>query len=160
MAKRVHKIKLVLPTNYSFKLIGIVSSENDYTVSWAINEALNITFKKENPLEILEKKTNRIKEFTRFLFKDKNLDIKYTLIANKSKTEDSIEEQNVFTSNSNTKTDYLIKEQKQIDYFFKIEAEINPIPPNIIKKIKSSKAILATFDILPTDLKSKYDLLF
>ena len=159
MAKRVHKIKLILPADYSFKLIGIVSSENDYTVSWAINDALNITFKKDKPLEVVVKKTNLIKEFTRFSFKDENLDIKYTLIANKSKIEDSIEEQNVFISN-NLKTDYLIKEQKQIDYFFKIEAEANPISPNIIKKIKSSKAILATFDILPTDLKSKYDLLF
>lgn len=136
--KKVHKLKL--DADYGFKLIGIVSSENDYTLIWTVNDSLKISLKKEEKLEIIDKKTNAASLFTRFSYSDENTN--YTLIGNKSEN------------------GYLIKEQKQIDYFLKIEGKIDFISPNISKSLKKSKVILATFDILPTDLKSKYNLLF
>lgn len=142
MAKKIQKIKLKLQPDYNFSLIGIVSSENDYTIIWIINEVLKIELKKQPELEVIDKKNNVNKPFVRFLFSDESTATDYTLVSNKSEK------------------GYLVKEQSQIDYFLKIETESDLITPSVLKKLKKSKAILAIFDIPPANLKSKYNLLF
>ena len=138
--KKTKKIKLHLEAEYNFILIGIVSSENDYTLSWAINRALNIALKKEKELEVIEKRTKLTKLFTQFAFSNEKTN--YTLIANKSKNK------------------YLIKEQSTIDFFLKIESESDLSSIIFTKKLKKEKAILATFNIPLHNLKSKDYLLF
>jgi len=133
---------LNIEADYSFKLLGIVSSENDYTITWVINKALNIHLTKQNELEIVDKKTKTSAEFSRFSFNDEIQDITYTLISNKSDK------------------GILIKEQSQIDFFLKIEAKTDSLSDDYLKKIKTNKEVLAIFDISPTNLKSGYNLHF
>ncbi|PIB34811.1 hypothetical protein BFP72_05025 [Reichenbachiella sp. 5M10] len=46
------KLKLKTDFLYDFHLIGMISKSKEYTVSWAINQALGIGLKKEEDLEI------------------------------------------------------------------------------------------------------------
>lgn len=136
MPKKVQKIKLKLSSEHSFHLFGIVSSENDYTLSWKLNNTLGINLKKTNDKEIPDNKSEKIKQFSKFEYYSETTDISYLLLSNKSEF------------------GFLIPEQKQIDYFFKVEADAGFDIKNIRTKIKKTKGILAVFKIVIDDLKS------
>jgi arabinogalactan endo-1,4-beta-galactosidase len=55
----------------------------------------------------------------------------------------------------------LIPEQKQTDYFLKIQTEAEFIDlPELVQKIKELPSVLAAFSINPEQLKSKENLIF
>lgn len=47
------KIKLKAKANFNFHLLGIISKSKDYTVSWAINNALDIELVKQDDLPVV-----------------------------------------------------------------------------------------------------------
>jgi hypothetical protein len=58
-------------------------------------------------------------------------------------------------------TSVLIPEKKQVDYFLKIEADINmPLLETILAKINNIKNIVTSYSINPKTLKSRDFLIF
>lgn len=80
MSRSVRKLKLKADYSYDFHLIGIISQAKDYTVSWAINRALNIGLKKEPDLEVDLKNAEKL-TISNFVFE--NDFRRFTLITNK-----------------------------------------------------------------------------
>ncbi|UXP31280.1 IPExxxVDY family protein [Reichenbachiella agarivorans] len=73
--------RLKLHTNYSFDfhLIGIISKSKEYTVSWAINQALGIVLRKEVDLEI-EMKSSGVMRVSNYTYENELL--KFSLLSN------------------------------------------------------------------------------
>ncbi|MBU2913756.1 MULTISPECIES: IPExxxVDY family protein [Reichenbachiella] len=73
------KLKLRTDYRYDFHLIGIISKSKEYTVSWAVNQALGIVLKKESDLEI-EMKNQGVIRVSNYQFEDDLL--RYALLSN------------------------------------------------------------------------------
>ena len=104
--KKIHKFKESTPE--FFLILGLVSSANDYKLSWLINEKIKISLKQKKDYSLQTKKI--LKEFIYYSFEDDKDLIK--LIANKCNK------------------GVLINEFKNIDYFIKISGD------NIMEKTK------------------------
>ncbi|MCK5677554.1 MAG: IPExxxVDY family protein, partial [Flavobacteriaceae bacterium] len=85
----------------------------------------------------------------------------WSLIANKYVFVNSVRsnDNNLFKEES--KTSFLISEKKQVDYFIKINGNIDQIfLQNILSKINNTHNIITSYPIDPYDLKSKDNLIF
>ena len=140
MKKKLHK--LTFKPDYKFFLAGISSSENDYRLSWAINNALKLNLQKSNDLEVITKKHKVPQKFPVYKYIDENSGRQYNLISNK------------------TENGYLISEFRQFDYFFQIYGEIEMKYELMFNTIKKMDNVLAIFKIDPQILKSKQHLIF
>lgn len=80
MTRSVKKLKLNADYSYNFHLIGIISQSKDFTVSWAINKALDIGLKKESDLEVDLKNAEKL-TISNFVFE--NDFRRFTLLNNK-----------------------------------------------------------------------------
>ena len=126
-----------------FKLIGISSHENDYRLSWAINNKLNIELNKTSDLEILNRKFSERQNFSLYSYEDEDTFIKYNLVSN------------------TCDNGFLIEEMKNIDFFLQIFGEVpDSFVENLNHGLKSIDVITASFIIDPNDLKSKSKLIY
>ena len=82
-----------------FTVIGISSHENDYRLTWSLNEQLGLTFVQSKSLISSEK------EFTCFVLEDDNQ--KLTLISNRCNN------------------GFLLEKYKTFDFILKFDAELN-----------------------------------
>ena len=98
MAKQ-NVVKLDAGPVVVFTVIGISSHENDYRLSWSINEQLGISFVQSDSLMIDGK------EFTCFVFEDD--DQKIMLISNRCDN------------------GFLLEKYKNFDFILKFSAELN-----------------------------------
>lgn len=141
MSKKVHKLNL--EPEYSFKLIGISSHENDYRLSWALNNHLNIELTKNPDLEILNHKFAERQNFSLYSFEDEDTFLKYNLLSN------------------TCDNGFLIEEMKNIDFFLQVFGEVpDSFMDSLNKQLKSVDVITATFIIDPNNLKSKSKLIY
>lgn len=146
-----------------FSLIGITCSIEDYRLAYLLNKNLNTNFERsETNLEIEIKATKQ--SFSMFSYKNLHYFNDWYLIANKFfQTELINQPSNLFSAtNYNVETiNYLIPEQKKIDYFIKISGGIEPdYYQNLITTIKSIQQVEAVFKINPDELKSIDFLIF
>lgn len=141
--KEVTRFSLDIEYDYSFVLFGISCHEKDYRITWAINKKLGLELKKENDLEIKEKKQKENSSYPIYSFNREDQYCEYFLIANRSIQ------------------GLLIPEQKQSDYFLKITGNIlNEEKQKILHTLKEINIILTAYEINPEQLKSKQNLLF
>ncbi|MFC2117486.1 IPExxxVDY family protein [Bacteroidota bacterium] len=141
MSKKVHKLEF--RPDYDFSLIGISSHENDYRISWGLNNCLNLKFIKNKDLEIIDNNYPEPQKFSQFSYEDEESMLCYKLIANRCSD------------------GFLIGEMKNIDYFLIIIGETNKsFFDQFIKKIISLSMVIMAFEIDPLSLKSKQKLLF
>ncbi len=158
------KYTLEIEPDYDFVLIGISSHEKDYRFCWALNKKLNIELTKRESLEIKGKKQNTPSFFSFFLHENPDEFLEYAVIANLS--EGKSQESTIHTLFGNLKdgesdSELLIPEQKQMDYFFLIRAEIEDTEiQDLIKKIREMDNVQTTVRIDPKQLKSKQNLIF
>jgi len=138
MSKSI-KLKNIQP-NYEFILIGLVTSEPLYRLSWLVNDILSIQLKESSPAQVYHIKRQIVQEFSIFQFYGTDTSV-FQLIQNKSQQ------------------GFLIEEQKQFDYWLKIENSILKAT-DLIVKLKALKNVSLVFDIKPGSLKSKSRLLF
>ena len=138
MAKSV---KLSIKPSFDFILIGIVSSEPIYKISYLINSKLNLNLKEHEAVKIFNQKLNGLQRFEFFNSFNTETEESFELIRNKGA-------QGV-----------LIEEQKQVDYWFKIENSFLS-ESEIISSLKTIKNISLTFGVKPDSLKSKNKLIF
>ncbi len=135
--------KLKYSPDYEFSIIGIISGEDDYKVSWLINKLCGIDLYKQKNLEIRNDKYSNFQVFSVF----------------KAFLEDS---GNRLRFLSNKCSDgFLIEELKNIDYLLVIYGDNRENLLNkIIKELKPGSEINGVFKIDPNKLKSREKLLF
>ena len=138
MAKKI----LAVSESYDFYLIGIACHYKDYRLCHEINSNTNLNLKREDDLEIFDNKTVSPILFSLYKFQNEDSDLFY-LITNKSGI------------------NYLLPEQKQIDFFLLIKNISNHIDyDELIKQLKSIPIIIGIFVLNPKRLKSKKHLVF
>lgn len=158
MAKHTLEIEF----DYDFVLIGISSHEKDYRLCWTINNALNLQLTKQESLEIKGKKQTTPSFFSFFLFEKQDDFIDYAIIANLSESK-TVEQttSTLFDALDESDNEYLIPEQKQMNYFFLIRGEIENEEVNeIIQQIKEIENVQTAVRIDVKGLRSKQNLIF
>jgi len=134
------KHKLTFQPDFSFFLIGISSSENDYRLSWEINKILGISLRKGTDHVIKKKEIEQV--FLVYTFYDEEVYLQYSLIANKSEN------------------GFLIEELHNIDYFLQIHGELSGNQKQqIISSVKNIKGVTGVFKLDINTLKSKNKLI-
>lgn len=136
--KKIHKLSF--KPDFEFVLLGISSHENDYRLSWVINNHLSFGLSKTNNIALNNK--NSIQQFSVFSYHDEESYNTYYLINN-------ISEQG-----------FLFKELKNIDYFFQINGELIDYElQKIIIKLREIDIIASVFRIDVATLKNPAKLL-
>lgn len=139
MKKKIHKLQ-VSGTN-SFKLMALSSHENDYRLSWAINEKLGVKFIKTDNITLPINKYQGKLEFSVFQHVQEDQALKMNLISNICPD------------------GFLITEMKNIDFFLQIFGDTNQTYlENIIGNLKEIEIVSAVFEILPGNFKRKWNL--
>jgi hypothetical protein len=156
------KHTLEIEFDYDFVLIGISSHEKDYRLCWTINNTLNLQLTKQESLEIKGKKQTTPSFFSFFLFEKQDDFIDYAIIANLSESK-TVEQttSTLFDALDESDNEYLIPEQKQMNYFFLIRGEIENEEVNeIIQQIKEIENVQTAVRIDVKSLRSKQNLIF
>lgn len=138
------KIKLDFDPTLEFKLLGLSSHENDYRISWTLNQELGLKFSKGPDLEIPSKgKEGEEQLFSLFHYEDEDSMLIYKLISNRGSS------------------GVLIPKLKNIDYFIQVYGDINRAElDNMIEKLRQTGVITAGFHLNPGDIKGAEKLLF
>jgi hypothetical protein len=138
--KNVHKLSP--EAEQTFILLGISSHENDYRISWALNEYLGFHFTKTTNHQVLNQRIKEQQEFSTYLYSEQDESITYRLISNRCDN------------------GFLLEELKNIDFLLLIEGNetTSTTLPNLTAKIKSIPFISAVFAIDWKLLKSKKNL--
>ena len=134
MKKKKHKLSFQL--DFNFFLLGISSSENDYRLSWEMNEKLEISLRKSTDHVIKKKEIEQV--FLVYTFYDEEVYLQYSLIVNKSEK------------------GFLIEELRNIDYFLQIHGDLSDNQKQqIISSVKNIKGVSGIFKLDINTLKSK-----
>ena len=138
--------KLVVDFDYSFKMIGIISSAKEYKLAWSVNQLLKIHLIKvddinlqfQNDCNILVSTYLYLTEFSQIRLL-KNKSIEFTNIAKP----------------------YLIPELKDYDYFIHILDEGCIFDEELIKEQLQDCGIIQYIKVIDvSELKSKDNLIF
>ena len=153
---KIHSFDFEYDHNYT--LIGIHSTLEDFRIAYFLNKNLNTNLKRfKDDLDFPSKKCS----FSLFIYENKATFTSWSLIANKYVFVNSVKsfDNNLFEEES--KTSFLISEKKQVDYFIKINGNIDQIfLHNILSKINNTQNIITSYPIDPYNLKSKDNLIF
>jgi len=84
----------------------------------------------------------------------------WTLISNKCEVEEIIPSDGLFGNNVSTRTDHLIKERKEVDYFLKVDAAEENVLAQKIKAINKISKVITAYALDTETLKSKRNLIF
>ena len=103
----VKKHKLELAIEEDFCLLGLVSDEADYKLSWMINRSLAMNFEKEDDLQLFHPKLKEEQIFSLFSYFDDTAMITFRIIKNRAEN------------------GYYLDELKHIDYLIHIQGEID-----------------------------------
>jgi hypothetical protein len=140
MTKKIHK--LTEKDEYPFKLAGISSAENDYRLSWSLNQILGLNLVRTDNLEIFHKRLEDKQAFSQFEYFDQDSLLQYRLISNRSIN------------------GYLLEEMTNLDYLLQITGDIDEgWMWNLIQRMKAIDGIILVFQIDPITLKSRKKLL-
>jgi len=140
MPKKVHK--LTDKEDYRFKLAGISSAENDYKLSWSLNQILGINLVRIDNLDIYHKRLDDKQAFSQFEYFDEETLIQYRLISNRSVN------------------GYLLEEMTNLDYLLQITGDLDEGSLEyLLEKMNSIDGIILAFPLDPYTLKSRKKLL-
>ena len=140
MPKKIHK--LTGGEVYDFSLAGISSPENDYRISWILNNAMGFRLVKKEDLEIYHKRLEHPQAFAQFRYFDEEGLLHYRLISNKCEN------------------GFLLEEMVNIDYLLQVSGEVDEgFMNNLVNDLKSVEGVRMAFRIDPSSLRSKQKLL-
>lgn len=150
-----HKISVDLYDD-SFQLIAIHSSLEDYAMTYAINRNCGLLLKRgEKDLEV-----DRNTSFSTFIWDDDINDTCWVLISNKCAVEMPGPSDGLFAENTSYRTNYLVKEQREVDYFLKIDGEDQSKISLQAKHINAISGVVTAYPIETQTLKSRRNLIF
>ncbi len=136
MAKKsIHKLSA--PTEEPSLWLGISSHENDYRLSWALNQYLNINLVKSENHSVFNQKLNLDNEFTVYEYLNEQ-GLKFRLISNRCEN------------------GFLLDEFKNIDFIFIVQPNDDDIfTSDLLSRIKRISLVSAVFPINMTEGKRK-----
>jgi len=138
--KDVHKLSP--ETGIAPILLGISSHENDYRLSWALNENLGFRFTKTENHKSFNQRLSETQEFSTYSFTDDENSNTYRLISNRCDN------------------GFLLDELKNIDFLLLIEpGEAICDTKELMANVRSVPFISAVFSIDINALKNKKRLL-
>ena len=135
--QKVTKVKLKVEQNNDYVLLGLVSAEPDYKLSFSLNKKFGISLKNINPLK-LNRDFHSEQAFSRFSNIDDHSDLNFSLISNRSGK------------------NFLLNKLKNIDFLLQIqisekEADLN----SITLKLREIDSVTAVFNIDLDAIKDK-----
>ena len=140
MPKKIHTLKE--KESYNFGLIGISSPENDYRISWILNNTMGYRLVKQEDLEVYHKRLEDTQAFHQFRYNDEETLLLYRLISNRCEN------------------GYLLEEMSNIDYLIQVSGEFNEkFIGVLVKKLNTLKEVTLAFPVDPATLKSRKKLL-
>jgi len=137
--KNVHKLSSVADQSYS--LLGISSHENDYRISWALNEHMGFRFSKIENVTFFHQKFGESLEFSQYVYKDEENTLTYRLISNRCDN------------------GFLLEEYKNIDFLFLVDAIEKSKIQQLVIQMKTTPFVSAVFQIDFELLKNRNRLL-
>nr|WP_293166010.1 IPExxxVDY family protein [Allomuricauda sp.] len=151
-----HKISADLYDD-SFSLIAIHCDLEDYAITYAINSTCGLYLKRmKKDLHL-----NENMSFSVFDWDDEMNDVYWTLISNKCEIEEVMPSEGLFGNNISRRTDYLVKERKDVDYFLKVDAADEEIfLSEKLKSINQITKVITAYPLETQNLKSKRNLIF
>jgi hypothetical protein len=160
----VHKLDFDDFNKIDYQLIAIHTALEDYRLAYFINQKLPINLhrnKDEIQINIKEGET----KFSRFYYYDKENEIDWNLIQNKSEViqQQKDNSQNLFSNikmEVSTKV-FLLPEFKSVDYFLKIENIEESLNTTKIELLLNTiENISKAYNVETTKIKSKNNLIF
>lgn len=149
-----------LSRNYlddDFRLMAIHTTMKDYRLVYFLNKILKIKLSKDSKKKaFVGAETNA--DFSYYHWCDESSRINWNCIANKAFTETKMKETSLFEAT--TFVNYLIDNQRKVDFFLKINPEGRFNEKEIIKKIATIPDISAIYKIDIDTLSSKHKLIF
>lgn len=140
----------------NFQLIAIHSGLEDYAMTYAINSNCQLHLKRiENDL-----KFDKNLSFSVFEWDDEMNDVCWTLVSNKCVVEEVVTSDGLFESNTSFRTNHLIKERKEVDYFLKIDAGDELKLEEQVRFINKIPKVVTAYPLETQTLKSKRNLIF
>ncbi len=125
--KNVHKLSSESEQSYS--LLSISSHENDYRISWALNEHLGFRFCKTENHSFFNSKFGETLEFSQYVFKDDENSRTYRLISNRCDN------------------GFLLEEYKNIDFFLLIDSIEKTQVQQLVIQVKTIPFVSAIYPI-------------
>jgi len=140
----------------SFQLIAIHSNLEDYAITYAINSNCGLFLKRmKNDLHLEQNQSYSV-----FDWDDELNHMYWNLISNKCEVEQIIPSEGLFGNDVSTRTDHLIKEHKDVDYFLKVDAAEEDVLAQKIKAINKISKVITAYALDTETLKSKRNLIF
>lgn len=125
---KVHRLKV--EAGNGEKWFGISSHENDYRLSWALNNSLHLKLAKANDLNVRRQKSGVFQRFSMFEFRDEENAVVYKLIANRSEK------------------GFLLQKMKNIDFIFYIAYDYPlPLLNSLLSGIKQTNIVQIAFEL-------------
>ncbi|MHA7829765.1 MAG: IPExxxVDY family protein [Flagellimonas sp.] len=150
-----HKISADLYDD-SFSLIAIHSNLEDYAITYAINSTCGLYLKRmKKDLHLNDRMS-----FSVFDWDDEINDVYWTLISNKCEIEEETPSLGLFGNNISKRTDHLVKERKDVDYFLKVDVADEILFSQKIKAINRISKVITAYPLDTQNLKSKRNLIF
>ncbi|PRX56766.1 IPExxxVDY family protein [Flagellimonas meridianipacifica] len=138
-----------------FQLIAIHSGMEDFSLAYSLNKGCELQLKRtDNDLSYGE---NLL--FSMFDWEDEINQNYWVLFTNSCDQEIGISE-GLFTNDVSQKTDFLVSEHKEVDYFLRIDTDDMGIMDKTVKAINAMPNIVTAYSIDPNALKSKSNLIF
>ena len=143
--------------DHDYNLIGLHTSLEDFRLAFFLNSTLNIRLNRHQDDLDFDVRSAR---FSLFKYECNKTFTYWSLISNKySYIIDNTSSSDLFTKQ--LQTSVLIQEKKQVDYFLKIDADLDvPELELMLSKINSIKSIVTSYSIDPKSLKSRDFLIF
>ena len=140
MSRKIHK--LTEKKDLDFELIGISSSENDYHLSWHLNNSCSLQLIKNEDLEVFHKRLDSKQEFSQFQYYDDSSLILYRLLSNRSE-------------NGN-----LLEELTNVDYVLQVSGDLESGQTDqLVEDLNALDSISLAFKIDASKLKSAHKLI-
>lgn len=145
----------------SFTLVAIHCTLEDYRLAYLLNKNLNISLiRRAKDLDYFNGKST----YSFFEWEDCKQLVTWSLVSNicKRKTFQEAKQESLFSTQEQiTKTHHLIPECKNVNYFLKIDNQLNiSEEKQILKYISDIPQIATAYTIDASQLKSKDNLIF
>ncbi|NOY38077.1 MAG: IPExxxVDY family protein [Chlorobi bacterium] len=140
--KKKKIIKLEGHNHDLFTIIGISSHEKGYTLTWALNNSMEMSFSRREDLEEIRPGNEETLHFPVFFFNDETRKISYFLIQNRSPE------------------GFLVTEWPTFDFLLIIPELIESnLQKNLLSQLKKVPGIQAAFLMNPADISNPARLL-
>ena len=139
----------------SFELIAIHSNLSSYALAYQINEVAALQLARAaKDLEVQEA------AFPIYEWEDETQGEHWQLLSN-STTYEAVEESiGLFATNSAVRTQHLIDERKEIDYFLKISSENPLLAKRTVKSLMALPKVTLVYQLDVGEIKSNQNLIF